>query len=97
MPIDGCLTELKSGYRSDVEAAELRSLSARRHIYAGHFGQVLVSGGVGYLSPQRADGDDLEGDQQQQVARCHCSDTQGWPAATRGWSSVKISSTRRFD
>ena len=51
MPVDGCLTEMKSGYRADVEAAKLRSLLARRHVDAGHFGQVLVSGGAGRLSP----------------------------------------------
>jgi hypothetical protein len=65
MPVDGCLIEVKSGYRADVEAAKLRSLLARRHIHAGHFGQVLVSGGAGQLSPQVADWHDLKGDQEQ--------------------------------
>ena len=41
MPIDGCLTEMKSGYRADVEAAKLRSLLAQRQVQAGDFGQVL--------------------------------------------------------
>ena len=65
MPVDGCLTEMKSGDRADVEAAKLRSLLARRHVHAGHFGQVLVSGGAGHLSPQVADWRDLKGDQEQ--------------------------------
>jgi hypothetical protein len=46
---------MKAGYRADVEAAELRALLARRNIYAGHLGQVLVSGGAGHLSPDVAD------------------------------------------
>src|SRR5882672_9525592 len=65
MPVDGCLTEMKSGYHADVEAAKLRSFLARRHVHAGHFGQVLVSGGAGHLSPQVADWHDLTGDQEQ--------------------------------
>jgi len=65
MPVDGCLTEMKSGYHADVEAAKLRSLLARRHIHAGHFGQVLVSGGAGHLSAQMPDWRDLKGDQKQ--------------------------------
>jgi hypothetical protein len=65
MPVDGCLTEMKSGYRADVEAAKLRPLLARRHVHAGHFGQVLVSGGAGHLSPRVADWHDLKGDQEQ--------------------------------
>jgi hypothetical protein len=54
---------MKSGYRADVEAAKLRSLLAGRHVHAGHFGQVVVSDGAGYLSPQIADWHDLKGDQ----------------------------------
>jgi hypothetical protein len=42
---------MKSGYHADVEAAELRSLLARRHIHAGNFRQVLVTSGAGHLSP----------------------------------------------
>jgi hypothetical protein len=56
---------MKSGYRADVEAAKLRPLLARRHVHAGHFGQVLVSGGAGHLSPRVADWHDLKGDQEQ--------------------------------
>ena len=40
-------------------------LRARRHVHTGHFGQVLVSGGAGHLSPQVADWHDLKGDQEQ--------------------------------
>ena len=65
MPVDGCLTEMKSGYRADVEAAKLRSLLARRHVEAGHFGQVLVAGVAGHLSPQVADWHDLKDDLEQ--------------------------------
>ena len=65
MPVDGCLTEMKSGYHADVEAAKLRPLLARRQIHTGHFGQVVVSGGAGHLSPQVADWHDLKGDQEQ--------------------------------
>jgi hypothetical protein len=54
---------MKSGYHADVEAAKLRSLLARRHVHAGHFGQVLVSGGAGRLSPHVADWHDLKSDQ----------------------------------
>jgi hypothetical protein len=56
---------MKSGYHADVEAAKLRSLLARRHIHARHFGQVLVSGGAGRLSPQVADWHHLKGDEEQ--------------------------------
>jgi len=56
---------MKSGYHADVEAAELRSLLARRHVHAGHFRQVLVTGGAGELSPQVADWHELKGDQEQ--------------------------------
>jgi hypothetical protein len=56
---------MKSGYRADVEAAKLRPLLARRHVHAGDFGQVLVSGGVGHLSPQVADWQDLKADEEQ--------------------------------
>ena len=70
MPVDGCFTEMKSGYRADVEATKLRSLLARRHVHAGHFGQVVVSGGAGHLSPQVADWHDLKGDEEEvQVPR----------------------------
>jgi hypothetical protein len=55
---------MKSGYRADVEAAKLRSLLARRYVHAGHFGQVVVSGGAGHLSPQVADWHDLKGDEE---------------------------------
>ena len=65
MPVDGCLTEMKSGDHADVEAAKLRSLRARRHVHTGHFGQVLVSSGAGHLSSQVADWQDLTGDQEQ--------------------------------
>jgi hypothetical protein len=54
---------MKSGDCADVEAAELRSLLAQRHVHAGHFGQVLVFGGAGHLSPQVADWHDLKGDE----------------------------------
>ena len=64
MPVDGCFTEMKSGYRADVEAAKRRSLLARRHVDAGHFGQVVVSGGAGRLSPQ-ADWHEVKGGQEQ--------------------------------
>ena len=97
MPVDGGLTEMQSGDRSDVEAAELRSLRTRRHINAGHLGQVLVSAGVGCLSPQRADGCISRATSSSRWPAVTLPNTQGWPAATRGWSSVKISSTRRFD
>jgi hypothetical protein len=53
---------MKSGYHADVEAAELRSLLTRRHVYAGHFRQVLMTSGAGHLSPQVADGHKLKGD-----------------------------------
>jgi hypothetical protein len=43
---------MKSGYYADVAAAKLRSLLARRYVYAGDFGQVLVFGGAAHLSPQ---------------------------------------------
>jgi hypothetical protein len=56
---------MKSGDRADVEAAKLRSLLARRHVHAGHFGQVLVSGGAGHLSPQVAGWHDLKGDKEE--------------------------------
>jgi hypothetical protein len=65
MPVDGCLTEMKSGYHADVEAAKLRSLLALRHVHTGHFGQVLVSGSAGGLSPQVTGCRDLKGDQEQ--------------------------------
>jgi hypothetical protein len=64
MPVDGRLTEMKSGYRADVEAAKLRPLLAQRHVHAGDFGQVLVSGDVGRLSPQ-VDWHDLKADEEQ--------------------------------
>jgi hypothetical protein len=54
---------MKSGDCTDVEAAELRSLLAQRHVHAGHFGQVLVFGGAGHLSPQVANWHDLKGDE----------------------------------
>jgi hypothetical protein len=54
---------MKSGDCADVEAAELRSLLAQRYVHAGHFGQVLVFGGAGHLSPQVADWHDLKGDE----------------------------------
>jgi hypothetical protein len=53
---------MKSGDRADVEAAKLRSLLARRHVHAGHFRQVLVSGGGEHLSPQMADWHEVKGD-----------------------------------
>jgi hypothetical protein len=56
---------MKSGYRADVEAAKLRSLLARRHVDAGHFGQVLVTGDARNLRPQVADGHELKGNQEQ--------------------------------
>src|ERR1700716_3588395 len=65
MPVDRCLTEMKSGYHADVEAAKRRSLLARRPVHTGHFGQVLVSRGAGHLSPQVADWHDLKGGQEQ--------------------------------
>src|SRR5687767_5828286 len=34
MPVDGCLTEMKSGCRADVEAAKFRSFLARGHVHA---------------------------------------------------------------
>jgi hypothetical protein len=55
---------MKSGYHADVEAAELRSLLAR-HVHAGHFRQVVVTGGAGHLSPQVADWQEFKGDQEQ--------------------------------
>ena len=63
MPVDGCFTEMKSGHCADVEATKLRSLFARRHVYAGNFGQVLVPRGVGRLSPHVADWRDRQCDQ----------------------------------
>src|SRR3981081_1062044 len=65
MPVDICLTEMKSGYHADVEAAELRSLLARRHVNAGHFRQVLVTAGARNPSPKLASWHELKGDQQQ--------------------------------
>src|SRR5882672_3286582 len=65
MPVDRSLTEMKSGYRADVEAAQLRSLLARRHVHAGYFRQVLVTSGAGHLSPQVADWHELKGEQEQ--------------------------------
>ena len=65
MPVDGCLAEMKSGDRGDVEAAKLRSLLTRRHVHTGHFGKVIVSGGGGHLSPQVADWRDLKGNKVQ--------------------------------
>ena len=59
---------MKSGHHADVEAAELRSLLAGRHVHAGHFRQVLVSG-AGPLGPEVADGHDLKGDQEQYAAK----------------------------
>jgi hypothetical protein len=56
---------MKAGCDADVEAAKLRSLLARRHVYAGHFGQVLVPGGTGNLSQQVADWHDWKGDEEQ--------------------------------
>ena len=56
---------MKSGDRGDVEAAKLRPLLTRRHVHTGHFGQVIVSGGGGHLSPQVADWRDVKGDQVQ--------------------------------
>jgi hypothetical protein len=54
---------MKPRDRTDVEAAKLRSLLARRHVHTGHFGQVLVSGSARHLSPKVADRRDLKGDQ----------------------------------
>src|SRR5258706_14179294 len=68
MPVDGCLREMKSGYRADVEAAKLRSLLARRHVHACHFGQVLVPGGGGRLSPEVADWHDVKRDSNRKSA-----------------------------
>jgi hypothetical protein len=51
---------MKSGGDTDVEAAKLRSLFARRHVDAGHFGHVVVSGGAGRLCLHPADGHDLK-------------------------------------
>jgi hypothetical protein len=65
MPVDGCLAEVKSTDRPDVEAAKLRSLLTRRHIHTGHFGQVIVSGSRGHLSPRLVNWRDLKGDQVQ--------------------------------
>src|SRR5688572_3213194 len=62
VPVDGRLTEMKSGYRADVEAAKLRSLLARRQVDAGHFGQVIVAGGAGYLSPEVTVWHEVKGD-----------------------------------
>jgi hypothetical protein len=56
---------MQSGYRADVEAAELGPVLARRHVHTGNFGQVLLSGGVGHLSPQLPDGRDLQRSQRQ--------------------------------
>jgi hypothetical protein len=60
---------MKSGYRADVEAAKLRSLLARRHVHAGHFGQVFVAGSARLLSLQVADWHDSKGDQEQYECR----------------------------
>jgi hypothetical protein len=65
MPVDGRLAEMKSAYHADVEAAEVRSLLTRRHVHAGYFRQVLVTGGDGRLSTQMADWNELRGDQEQ--------------------------------
>ena len=54
MPVDGCLAEMKSAHRGDVEAAELRSLLTCRHVHTGYFGQVIVAGGGGHLSAPMA-------------------------------------------
>jgi hypothetical protein len=43
---------MKSGYGPHVEAAKFRSLLARRHVHAGHFGEVLVYGGAGQPKQQ---------------------------------------------
>lgn len=67
VPVAGWLTEMKSGYYADVEAAKLRSLLARRHVHAGYLGQVLVSDGVLHLSAQMAGGQELKCGQQQQA------------------------------
>jgi hypothetical protein len=56
---------MKAGYRADVEAAKLRSLLARQHVYARYSGQVIVSGCPWHLSLQVADCHDLKGDQDQ--------------------------------
>jgi hypothetical protein len=56
---------MKSGYGPDVEAAKLWSLLARRHVHAGHFGQVLMPRGARHLSPHAADWHDVEGDEEQ--------------------------------
>ena len=56
---------MKSGDRGDVEAAKLRSLLTSLHVHTCHFGQVIVSGGGGHLSPQVADWRDVKGDQVQ--------------------------------
>jgi len=78
MPVDGCLTEMKSAYRADVEAAKLRSLLARRYVHTGHFGQVLVSGSAGHLGPLLADWRDLKGDQEQYEDPDEWSSGQAW-------------------
>ena len=56
---------MKSGHRGDVEAAKLRSLLTRRYVHTGHFGQVIVSGGGGHLSPHVADWRDVKDNQVQ--------------------------------
>jgi hypothetical protein len=56
---------MKSGYHADIEAAKLRSFLARRHVHTRHFGQVLVSGGAGHLSPQVPDWRELKREQKQ--------------------------------
>jgi hypothetical protein len=55
---------MKSGHCADVEAAKLRSLFAGRHVHAGDFGQVIVSGGARLFSPCAAGWRDLQRDQQ---------------------------------
>ncbi len=72
MPVDGWLAEMKSRYRADVEAAKLRSLLARRHVHAGHFGQMFVSGRGGQLSMQVAAWHHLKGDEEQYECPDEC-------------------------
>jgi hypothetical protein len=52
---------MKSGHCANVEAAKLRPLFACRHVHAGDFRQVLVSGDAGLFCPYVAD---LKCDQQ---------------------------------
>jgi hypothetical protein len=49
MPVNARLTEFESRDLANVEAAKLGPPLARRHVHAGHFGQVLVGSGAGHL------------------------------------------------